>query len=680
VLFIRSNIIWSIFSGLLISGTLLLIIVLNNPKFIDSFVGLLIFFIFIPLLGGVLWGILQSFFTALLKKVFHISISERGIQLVPISLFPAIAFSLLLILWLHSSLLLEFKRGALYYSLFTILFILVTIGLVKLLKKFFSTVISGRKYLWLSVLFISLSLIIAVVSCSPILFSHKGKDSKNKVLILGFDGASWNVINPLLKKGEMPNLEKLMRSGSYGNLKSAHPMLSPIIWNTIASGKSYKKHGVLSFSYPSYSVRCSRIWDILEERGSSIGLCGYFQTWPPWKTNGFIIPDYRALGAETYPPRLSFLRKMYIDVRNKKISAITGVKYGILSIKNGLRLSNITYISHDILSNRFSITEALKLDDHYKKRIIKLKLYSDVFTYLTSKYPPDFSIFYSNIPDNISHLYWKYMEPEKFDNVKEEEIAKYSGVIPMGYREMDRVIGQVLESVGDKTTIFVKSDHGFKAFVEGDRSKSFFHISSQRLLNLLGISEKAEALHQGKRIYIKIYDDFINETDAIIKLFNSITVKETGNRLLKVNKFIPGYINIVIDRSNTDLEDKLINIRGSYIKFTKIVDKSLVADVSGDHAINGVIIAKGPNIKKNYHIERASIFDVTPTILYLLGLPIGSDMDGQVIQELITKDFMKKNPINYITTYDSAKYNRVYKDTKMSDELKKQLKTLGYIR
>jgi hypothetical protein len=418
----------------------------------------------------------------------------------------------------------------------------------------------------------------------------------------------------------------------------------------------------------------------LEERGSSIGLCGYFQTWPPWKTNGFIIPDYRALGPETYPASLNFHRKMYIDVRNKKISAITGVKYGILSIKNGLRLSNITYVGLDILSNRFSVTETLKLDDHCKKRIINLKLNSDIFTYLISKYSPDLSIFYSTIPDNISHLYWKYMEPEKFDNVKEEEIAKYSGVIPMGYREMDRVIGQILESFGDKTTIFVVSDHGFKAFVEGDKRRNFFHISSQRLLNLLGISEKAEALHQGKIIYIKIYDDFINETDAIIKLFNSITVKETGNRLFKVSKFIPGYINIVINPSNVDLEDKLINIRGSYIKFAEIVDKSLVADVSGVHAINGIIIAKGPNIKKNYHIERATIFDVTPTILYLLRLPIGKDMDGEIIQEVITQYFLKKNPIKYIPTYDSAKYNRVYKNTKMSDELKKQLKTLGYIR
>jgi predicted AlkP superfamily phosphohydrolase/phosphomutase len=97
--------------------------------------------------------------------------------------------------------------------------------------------------------------------------------------------------------------------------------------------------------------------------------------------------------------------------------------------------------------NRFSINEALKLEDHYKKRIMNLKLYSDVFTYLIGKYSPDLAIFYSNIPDNISHLYWKYMEPEKFDNVKAEEIAKYSGVIPMGYREMDRVIGQILKNV-----------------------------------------------------------------------------------------------------------------------------------------------------------------------------------------------------------------------------------------
>ncbi|MCP2520244.1 alkaline phosphatase family protein [Candidatus Aminicenantes bacterium AC-335-A11] len=95
---------------------------------------------------------------------------------------------------------------------------------------------------------------------------------------------------------------------------------------------------------------------------------------------------------------------------------------------------------------------------------------------------------------------------------------------------------------------------------------------------------------------------------------------------------------------------------------------------------HGIILVKGPNIKKNYEIKNACIYDIVPTILFILNLPIGKDMDGKVLKEIFNEDFLKKRAVRYINSYegkirlDDLKRNKV-----LDEELIKELKALGYI-
>ena len=187
-------------------------------------------------------------------------------------------------------------------------------------KKVFSLILQKKENVWLALIFLFFAAVIVIVSVMPSFSGDKAIKGEDKVLVLGFDGTSWNVLSKLFEKKEMPHFTKLMESGSYGNLRSIFPLYSPFIWNTIASGKSYEKHGVLSFATPSFDVKCSRVWEIFEDKGKSIGLCGYYQTWPPWPTKGFIIPEHLAMGQETFPPKLDFIRKLYTGARSKKLS------------------------------------------------------------------------------------------------------------------------------------------------------------------------------------------------------------------------------------------------------------------------------------------------------------------------------------------------------------------------
>ena len=82
-------------------------------------------------------------------------------------------------------------------------------------------------------------------------------------MYMAIDALTWTIINPLLKNGKLPNIEKLIKSGVSSTLTSEHPLLSPIIWTSIFSGQKASKHGVTSFFDWYDDVKCLRIWDIL---------------------------------------------------------------------------------------------------------------------------------------------------------------------------------------------------------------------------------------------------------------------------------------------------------------------------------------------------------------------------------------------------------------------------------
>src|SRR5690242_2870832 len=99
-----------------------------------------------------------------------------------------------------------------------------------------------------------------------------------RVVLVGWDAADWQVIEPLLDAGQMPTLQSLIEGGVMGNLSTLRPMLSPMLWNSIATGKRATKHGILGFIEPrpdgngiqavsSTSRKAKALWNILSQSG-----------------------------------------------------------------------------------------------------------------------------------------------------------------------------------------------------------------------------------------------------------------------------------------------------------------------------------------------------------------------------------------------------------------------------
>ena len=71
-----------------------------------------------------------------------------------------------------------------------------------------------------------------------------------RVLLIGWDAADWKLIDKYIAEGSMPHMKQFLERGSRGNLATLQPVLSPMLWNSIGTGKRSYKHGIHGFTEP----------------------------------------------------------------------------------------------------------------------------------------------------------------------------------------------------------------------------------------------------------------------------------------------------------------------------------------------------------------------------------------------------------------------------------------------
>ncbi len=125
-----------------------------------------------------------------------------------------------------------------------------------------------------------------------------------KVLIVGMDGATFRVMDPLLASGQLPAFQGLIERGMRSPLRSQKPMASPILWTTMATGHKRQDHGIQSFivykdpKKPTRGTLVSSedrktlaLWNIASALGRSIGFVGWWASWPAEPVNGWMVSD-----------------------------------------------------------------------------------------------------------------------------------------------------------------------------------------------------------------------------------------------------------------------------------------------------------------------------------------------------------------------------------------------------
>lgn len=293
------------------------------------------------------------------------------------------------------------------------------------------------------------------------------------MLVIGLDGATWDIINPLMKEGRLPNIKALVDSGFASHLQTDVPSLSPIIWTTIATGKPPDQHGIKSFMlldpktgatvpYTSNMRRTKAFWNILSEEGLSCGVVGWWISWPAEEVNGVIVTSYSAvkvsnrlwkgtifpdLEDQTYPQE--FMKTVRPIIEDCERTVNSELQARIFSRVDTKKLKPIQNTVIDDTRNVFLA------DEIYSRTAEHL---------LRERKDLDVVSVYLSGTDVACHRFWKYYKPRGLPefNTTQEEVRMLGSVIPDYYEHIDRIIGRLVAIDPDRSVVLI-SDHGFQA-------------------------------------------------------------------------------------------------------------------------------------------------------------------------------------------------------------------------
>lgn len=519
----------------------------------------------------------------------------------------------------------------------------------------------------------TLSLVIALVLLAFCLIPANTSLKPGKqpeLLVVGFDAMKPEIVDSLIALGDMPNLGKLIENGSWGPLQSDLPMMSPILWTMIGSGYERDKTGLTGFFNISTQIKVPRIWQMLEQKGWSVGVFRWFLTWPPAEVNGFMVPDLLARDNTSYPPGYGEINGLRDIVKSgSDRMAVDLIKNGWKVIKGGVRGSTLLRLAGEGAGLNFQLKDK-KIRYKYSRKL-ELEVALDIFINLMNIHHPKFAAFYDNGIDIMGHRMWKFFEPEGFDDVTPDAIEKYSNHISDTYRYSDAVLGRILRTVGDQVKIAVVSDHGMKK-AETEKSSTYF-INIDRLFRDLDLDK--EFYSQALNIHQFIYPVRKMDTEDFLE-----KLQENLRRL----KFSGGTQLFTIGQSG-GLDYYLVNNHLKAESETLLLD-GIEADVydyltlgftlSGVHSLYGTVVLNGDNIKKGGTVTGASIMDITPTLLHWAGLPVGMDMDGKVLTEV----FENPSEVKFIEHYDYPDNPEAPSDVIIDEQTKDRLRALGYVK
>ncbi|RLI19642.1 hypothetical protein DRO54_08130 [Candidatus Bathyarchaeota archaeon] len=550
------------------------------------------------------------------------------------------------------------------------------------------------------------------------------------VVIIGLDGATFDLILPWIENGKLPFLRETMKNGVYGELKSTIPMLSPTAWSSFMTGVNPGKHGILGFftrKRNSYAIevinakhrKIEEFWILLNKIGKKVGIVNVPLTYPPKRVNGFIIS-----GMMTPPGAKDYV---YPNSLKEKIRVIIG---------------------EDTIDPLFTYLEGEEV--FTQKLFDSTEKLAKICFSLIKEYKPELFAVVFNGTDYIQHKFWHFLD-RKHPRYDIKKAAKFQKIILSYYQFLDKIIAKIYSLAGKNATLIIVSDHGAGPLLK------YFHVNPWLLHNgFLALKKNIrtklrECLYKVGLAPEKIYNCLLrvrvgnlgfkgHRTDVSLRrtlerLFLSVSDvnwKKTkafsiGSGLIYINlkgRDPHGIVNpgeeyeklrdtlIYMLKKYRDPETKQPVIKEVYRKeevysgpfLEEFPDLILVPNsgymtfeeyefgsytvltyaeaVSATHKSNGIILMRGPQIKKGLKLNEAEIVDVAPTVLYLFGIPIPSYMDGRPLYEAMASQKIAKQPKEYPIKYTGPNYTVNMENPYTPEEeeqIKLRLKRLGYI-
>jgi predicted AlkP superfamily phosphohydrolase/phosphomutase len=539
--------------------------------------------------------------------------------------------------------------------------------------------------------------------------------SEKKVLLLGIDGITYSVLDPAFEAGHMPNYKALLDRSASGILTSTVPPYTPPGWTSIFTGVNPGKHGIFGFTLGNVQqskglVRLDRvtapaIWNAMNAQGKRIGVFNIPMTYPApavdgWSVSGMLTPEGGGQTPDnfTHPESLA-----------SEIAELTG-RYEI-DIE-------VDY-AEDWKSTQ--IIERLSKNLAAKRKALKYLLDKD----------PSLPLLFAVLeaPDRLMHVHYKYIDP-RCEHYSRPEAAPIRERAWQFFDECDEMIGDMLAWAGDDAYVITMSDHGF-----GPKDKSVNVNVALREWGLLSVGgagavtksaglrklarrakkalpksvwQKAKGAAQGsidwsrtkafsapipqQGIYVNLegrepngsvpQSEYESVRDEIIKRFTELMDPDDGKPVLDL---IHKREDVIHGPQAVNAPDLFPVCREySYELSDGLYSPGILDDYRdlprGFHHMDGVFGVAGPGIEARSGLL-ASLYDITPTALYLAGCKI-PEVDGKVLTELLPRELLDERPV-VIEAMDLPLAGAGAEATPYSAEeeamIEESLKNLGYL-
>lgn len=288
------------------------------------------------------------------------------------------------------------------------------------------------------------------------------KNKKKKVLLIGWDGADWKYLMPLVDKGLMPNLKKLIEGGCMGKLATLDPPLSPTLWTSIATGKRPYQHGIHGFTEPDPSGdgirpmyitnrKCKAIWNILTQHKMKTHVVGWWPSHPAEPINGIMVSNL-------YQRASAGLNEPWPMLKGTVHPADKSELFAKLRV-HPLELTGNHLQPFVEKMNQVDQTEDKRLMS-IAKIIADCSSIHSAATYILDNEEWDFVGVYYDAIDHFCHGFMRYHPPRR-THIPMKDYDLYKEVVNSGCRYHDMMLGRMMEVVDEETTIVLISDHGF---------------------------------------------------------------------------------------------------------------------------------------------------------------------------------------------------------------------------
>jgi predicted AlkP superfamily phosphohydrolase/phosphomutase len=547
---------------------------------------------------------------------------------------------------------------------------------------------------------------------------------KRKILVIGLDGATFDVINPLIKEGRMPNLAGLIAAGASGCMRSTVPPVSGPAWMSLATGMkpertsiydfTYRKAGSYELQHISSSDYAGRaVWDYLGKAGKKVGILNYPMFFPPYPVNGFITTGLGASDDDEFTSPAAF---------KQELNRAAGGKYEL----------QVAY--HNI---RYEDTE-LFLNDLQRVLVKKFR----AATCLAKEKQWDFFWLVLSETDWLQHLIWQRLDERRSDS----KAQRYEGFRER-FKELwgliDQAIGELCAVVGPQTNIVVLSDHGFgpnegvfklnvwlerEGYLAWRKGRSrVFADAKEAICGRARAIARAIKLHKlapglyghARATKDKLIEKVIDQIDLDksvafdpghtipfggIYINDQIVTSPDARRALgreieeKLHNWADAnHVNIETwqqpdspgGRTNTG-PDLLVGVNDWGCVVLK---EPLGGEVferrpyssrhTGSHRMNGIFVAAGPDIQRGT-AETVHLYDIAPTILHLFDIPVPADMDGRVREDIVTAEYLMAHPAKLQKQAAGNECRQTMSHAREmtqqeKDFVQQQLKDLGYM-